>query len=231
LEALRERINLIELELQEYSNDFFRVSVFGSARIKEDDPLFAKVEKLAYLLGLEGMDVLTGGGNGLMVAANVGVKRAQEQTQNKSKSIGLTIALNRFESANSHLDIKTHHRKFSSRLDDFMRLSHAMVVTPGGIGTVLELTFTWQLLQLSHITERPMILLGEEFWKGFLQWIKDVPLAQKLISPEDMKWFHIVNTPEEAVDIIRPIYQKFKDQKGGVDFQPQGSPEIPDMDK
>jgi len=213
LEAHRERANLIELELQNYTNDFFRVCIFGSARIKPDDEYYQTTRRLAYLLGLEGIDVLTGGGQGLMEAANIGVLEGRKDAGTKSKSFGLTIELNRFEQPSQHLDIKYHHRRFSSRLDDFMRLSHAIVATPGGIGTNLELFFAWQLLQLGHMTERPIILLGESFWRGLLDWMQTQQIGHGLVSPGDMRWVHVVNTPEEVMPIILGEYQKFLDRQ------------------
>lgn len=212
LEVLRERTNLIELELRNYTNDFFRVCIFGSARIKPDDDIYKATEKLAYLLGREGIDVLTGGGPGLMEAGNKGVLRGREESGSRSKSFGISIALNRFESPSEHLDIKHHHRRFSSRLDDFMRLSDAVIVTPGGIGTLLELFFSWQLLQVGHINERPVILLGTEFWKGLLEWMQTKLVSLGLVSPGDMRWVHVVDTPEEVMKIISGEYAKFIDR-------------------
>lgn len=214
LNSLRERINLLELELSEYTNHHFRVCMFGSARIKPQDVIYQSTEKLAFLLGQEGIDVLTGGGPGLMEAANKGCRAGKEKTGTKSKSFGITIQLNQFEEKPSeHLDIKHHHRKFSSRLDDFMRLSHAIVVVPGGIGTLLELYHSWQLLQVGHISERPIILLGKDFWKGLFQWTEEVQLVKGLISKEDFKWIHIVDSPEEALEIVLKEQKKFLESK------------------
>jgi uncharacterized protein (TIGR00730 family) len=212
LEALRERATLLEVELQQYTNDFFRVCIFGSARIKPHDEYYVLTENIAHLMGEQGIDVLTGGGRGLMEAAMKGVRAGREISGSKSKSFGVTIELNKWEPPSEHIDIKYHHRRFSSRLDDFMRLSNAIIVTPGGIGTCLELFFAWQLLQLGHITDRPMILIGREFWKGLLEWFDEYLIARGLVSPGDKRWLHVVDTPEEVLAIVRPEYDKFKDR-------------------
>ena len=212
LEALRDRMSLIELELKDYSNDFFRVCIFGSARIKADDAIYKTTERIAYLLAHDNIDVLTGGGPGLMEAANKGAQAGREASGSKSKSFGIAIDLGKREALNDHLDVKHHHRKFSSRLDDFMRLSSAVIVTPGGIGTLLELFFSWQLLQVGHMAERPIILIGKSFWHGIIDWMRKQQVTRELVSPGDLRWAHLVDTPEEAMDIIRPEYRKFKDR-------------------
>ena len=140
---------------REIGADFYRVSIFGSARIKQGTEEYNRVENLAFQLSKLGVDIVTGGGPGLMEAANLGAKKGCNHT----RSFGLAIELPFESDANSHLDVKYQHRRFSSRLDEFMRISHAVVVTPGGIGTLLELFYTWQLLQVKHISPRPILLL------------------------------------------------------------------------
>jgi uncharacterized protein (TIGR00730 family) len=213
LEALRERTGLIELELKNYTNDFFRVCIFGSARIKPDDTIYKNTESLGMALGKEGIDVLTGGGPGLMEAANKGVIAGKKASGSKSKSFGITIELNQFEPPSDHLDIKHHHKKFSSRLDDFMRLSNAIIIVQGGIGTLLELFFSWQLLQVGHMPERPIILFDRPFWEGLVDWMKDKQITPGLVSPGDLRWIHLVDTPEQAMEIIRGEHQKFRERQ------------------
>jgi uncharacterized protein (TIGR00730 family) len=209
LEVMRERVNLLEIELAQYTSDFFRVCIFGSARIQENDEYYKLTEEIAFLMGQEGIDVLTGGGRGLMEAAMKGVRSGREKSGSRSKSFGVTIELNRFEPPSEHIDIKYHHRRFSSRLDDFMRLSNAIVVTPGGIGTLLELFFSWQLLQLNHISDRPLILVGREFWHGLIVWFDQFLLDRNLVSPGDKRWLHVVDTPQEVHEIVMVEYQRF----------------------
>ena len=225
LNALRERTRLIEMELAEYTTTHFRVCIFGSARIKPDDSLYRLTEQLAYLLGSKGIDVLTGGGHGLMGAANEGLIRGREEFGTGSKSIGISVDLNRFESLNDHLDIKHHHKKFSSRLDDFMRLSSCVVATPGGVGTLLEIYYTWQLLQLGHLSERPLILVNKKFWEGLIEWMKSSQLKNNLMSEKDFRFIHFVDTPEAAMEIISKEHKKFKQERAKA-LQPEG-PTLP----
>ena len=145
-----------------------------------------------------------------MEAANSGARAGREEKKSKSRSIGLSIELPWEPDANNHLDVKRHHQRFSSRLDDFMRLSHAVVCTPGGIGTLLELFFVWQLVQVQHLTMRPVILLDKEFWSGIVAWMKEFPLARGLISEKDFNCLVIVDTPEEALNILRVDITKFR---------------------
>ncbi|MDR2337407.1 MAG: LOG family protein [Deltaproteobacteria bacterium] len=210
LNILRERVHLIELELEEYTNDFFRVCIFGSARIKPDDKMYKQVFQLAFSLGELGIDVLTGGGPGMMAAANKGIIEGRQEFNTHSRSIGISVDLNNFEPLNSYLDIKHHHKKFSSRLDDFMRLSNAVVITAGGIGTLLEIYYTWQLLQLKLISSRPFIFWGSEMWGDLIDWMKKRQLANGLVSGSDFSFIHIVDTAEEVVQIIKEHYDKFK---------------------
>lgn len=213
LEALRERTGLLELELGNYTSDFFRVCIFGSARIKPDDQIYQTTEALAVALGKDGIDVLTGGGPGLMEAANKGVRAGKQLSGSRSKSFGITIELNKFESPSDHLDIKHHHKKFSSRLDDFMRLSNALIVVQGGIGTLLELYFSWQLIQVGHMPERPIILMDRKFWEGLIDWMQDKQVGRGLVNQTDFRWIHLVDTPEEAMSIVRVEHQKFLDRR------------------
>lgn len=209
LRSLYNRAVLIERELRQLDDPFYRVCIFGSARIKPGSKEYKEAFELARFLSWEGIDILTGGGPGLMEAANMGAKLGQEERQTKSLSFGLSIQLEWEPDVNSHLDIKRHHYKFSSRLDDFMRLSHSVIATPGGIGTVLEVFFTWQLIQVKHIEKRPIVLLDREFWTGMLKWMKEQPLGRALVSPGDFDYITLVDTPEEAAKIISKHHQDF----------------------
>jgi len=209
LQSLRERSRVLEMELGEITKEHYRVVIFGSARIKPAEDIYELTYKLAALLGEKGIDVLTGGGPGLMEAANRGVLDGRVKAKSKSKSFGISIELNVFEPPSEHLDIKHHHKKFSSRLDDFMRLSNAVVVTPGGIGTLLELFFSWQLLQVGHMSDRPIVLLKRDFWHGIIEWMEKEQVGRNLVSAGDMRWIHIVDTPQEAMEIISPDHAKF----------------------
>lgn len=208
LKVLHHRAMVIEQQLAQLESGFYRTCIFGSARIKPETDEYDEVFTLARMFAWEGIDVLTGGGPGLMEAANKGAQLGKEEKDTKSLSIGLSIELEWEPEPNHHLDIKRHHHKFSSRLDDFMRLSHSIVATPGGIGTLLEVYFTWQLIQVKHMSVRPIVLMDKEYWTGLIDWMREVPLKRALINPTDLDCIYMVDTPEEAFDIISAHHQK-----------------------
>lgn len=193
--------------LTEMETGWYRVCIFGSARLKPESALYKQVYDLAGDLAKLEVDIVTGGGPGLMEAANKGAKDGNKW----SRSIGLPIDLPFESDANSHLDLKRQHRKFSSRLDEFMRISHAVIVTPGGIGTILELFYTWQLIQVEHIKPRPIILLGGEgMWEDLMEWLKKWPLGSELMSTKDFENLVYFPTVTEAVDYLKPGIEAFQ---------------------
>ena len=203
---LNEVIADIDGILTELETDFYRVCIFGSARIGADSPYYNQAFELAKEMAKRGVDVVTGGGPGLMEAANRGAKEGS----NLSRSIGLPIELPFESDANAHLDVKHHHRRFSSRLDEFMRISHAVVITPGGIGTLLELLYTWQLMQVNHIKPRPFILLGRSTFDGLIQYLEEVPVALNLMSRDDLRMIKVVDTVDEVVRVLEPHIEVFR---------------------
>ena len=201
----------LEAELKQLEKDRFRVCIFGSARIRPDDPVYQTVYRMARMLTELGIDVVTGGGPGLMEAAN---RAVGDVANDVSQSIGLTIHLPRSrELANKHLDIKSEHKRFSSRLDEFMRLSHTVVVAPGGIGTMLELMYVWQLIQVGMIEPRAVVLLDRSMWEGLLAWMRRELLGRRLVSPGDFDWIHCVDTPEEALAFVKTELEKFRSEQ------------------
>ena len=198
----------------EMGTDFYRVSIFGSARIKQDSDEYRLAYDLAFQLARNGADIVTGGGPGLMEAANHGAQKGSTE----SRSFGLAIELPFEADANSHLDVKYHHQRFSSRLDEFMRLSHAVIITDGGIGTLLELFYTWQLLQVEHIAPRPVILLGD-MWQGLLDWIKEGPLKRNLLDQKDLDKMIVMGSVEEVVEYLTPDIKAFYENKNQVPAQ------------
>jgi uncharacterized protein (TIGR00730 family) len=211
LRLLHHRTMVIEAELRKLDEDrFYRTCIFGSARIKPDTKQYNEVFEVARYLAWEGIDVLTGGGPGLMEAANKGARLGREEKQTRSLSYGLSIQLEFEPEPNRHLDIKRHHHKFSSRLDDFMRLSHSVICTPGGIGTILELFFVWQLIQVKHVAPRPVVLLEKDYWQGMLEWMKAQTCARGLMYEKDFSFIHLVDTPEEAFEIISAHHKEFR---------------------
>jgi uncharacterized protein (TIGR00730 family) len=206
---LNDMVADIDQLLTKFEDDFFRVSIFGSARIKAQSAQYKEVYELAFQLSTRGIDIVTGGGPGLMDAANKGAKEGGQH----SRSIGLPIILPFESDANAHLDVKREHRRFSSRLDEFMRISHAVVVTPGGIGTILELFYTWQLLQVKHITSRPILLLGgDEMWPELINWLKKWPLKMGLVENEDFMSIHFCKTIQDVLSVLEPELKKFNER-------------------
>ena len=195
----------LDAVITDMGTEFYRVSIFGSARIKPDTKEYKGVYTLAKELAENGADIVTGGGPGLMEAANAGAK---EGSSSKSKSFGIRIDLPFEATPNEHLDIKFYHKRFSSRLDEFMRISHAVVVTPGGIGTLLELLYTWQLIQVDHISARPIILVGD-MWNGFFDWIKSEPLKAQLLDKSDLDNIIIVKNVREVTKLLKPEIKAF----------------------
>lgn len=205
--AIEDRLSTLE------DNRFYRVCIFGSARIKQESPEYQEVYELARMLAWDGMDVLTGGGPGLMEAANAGVKHGQKEKESKALSIGLGIKLPWEQDLNSHVDIKHHHLRFSSRLDQFMQMSHSVICTPGGIGTLLEAFFTLQLIQVGHITKRPVVLMDRGYWEGLFEWMREVPLARELISAKDIDEIIIADTPDEVYEVISKHHKAFVEER------------------
>lgn len=188
-------------------NNHFRVSIFGSARIKEGDHWYKEVYRLAENIAKQDIDVVTGGGPGIMEAGNAG-HRAGRRPDSKAHTLGFTIHLPWESEGNGYMDAEKHFKRFSNRLDHFMALSHAVVVMPGGIGTCLELFYTWQLTQVGHMCKIPIILRGR-MWKGLLQWVRQQPLHHGLISADDMDNIFLVENSDEALEIIHLYHQRF----------------------
>jgi len=184
----------------------FRVTIFGSARIKPNDKIYKQVFELAKAVGEQGFDIITGGGPGLMDAASAGHEAGDPK--DKSDSIGLAIKLPHEQHDNKHLDLTKHFSKFSSRLDNFMALSSVAVVTPGGVGSCLEFFYTWQLIQVKHINPIPIILVGK-MWQKLMKWVKKYPLKQGLISPNEMSCVHYAKNNKEAMKIIMKTHEDF----------------------
>jgi hypothetical protein len=183
-------------------NPHYRVTIFGSARISEGDEQYQDVYSIARGLAAEGFDIVTGGGPGLMQAANAG----SQSVTNGGKSIGLNIKLPSEQHPNLFLDIKEEFDRFSTRLDTFMALSDAVVVAPGGVGTMLEFFYTWQLVQVQQICETPIILYGE-IWTGLLQWLETEVMSRKLFDRQDMHMMFHVLEPSQVVDLIVRIHR------------------------
>ena len=184
---------------------FYRVAVFGSARIRPGDREYVEVRGLASRLTEIGCDIVTGGGPGLMEAANEGA--ASSRGSRKTRSFGLTISIP-YEKANPYLDTVTAHRTFFSRLHHFVRMSQAFVIFPGGVGTSLELFMVWQLLQVGFLTERPVVLVGD-MWRGLLDWMRREMVSRSLMDEADLDLVTLAPSIDEAVAVIERHKVKF----------------------
>ena len=209
---LWETINDLD-QIQPERVEHYRVSIFGSSRIRRGDPIYEEVKKLSMDLSSMGIDIVTGGGPGLMEAANEGAIQGQGDT--RSRSFGLAIHLPTEENANPFVDKVFRHRTFFSRLHHFIRLSSAFIVMPGGIGTALELFMVWQLLQVKHMTEHPLILVGT-MWPGLIDWIRATMIERGLVSPPDLDMVKIVGSSDEAVALIAASFEQFKQERANA---------------
>jgi uncharacterized protein (TIGR00730 family) len=179
------------------SNIGLAVSIFGSARTPPDHRHYKMAEKTAALFVKEGFSIITGGGAGVMEAANKGASKAG------GKSIGLNIELPMEQLPNKYQDIPINFKYFFVRKVMFLKYAHGFIVFPGGFGTLDEFFESVTLIQTLKQASFPVVLVGSEFWQSLIDWIKDVMLEKhNYISREDLKVFNVVDEPEEAVKIV-----------------------------
>ena len=176
------------------------VSIFGSARTQEDHPWYEKAEIVARLLSDSGFSVISGGGPGIMEAANKGAYAGP------SPSIGLNISLPHEQAANQYQDLSLNYRHFFARKVMFIKYAAAYVVLPGGFGTLDELAECLTLIQTGKGRKIPIILVESEFWQGLLDWFRGTLCDAGTISPEDLDLIHIQDEPEEIVKAIFDHY-------------------------
>ncbi|QQS59220.1 LOG family protein [Candidatus Peregrinibacteria bacterium] len=186
----------------------FRVVIFGSARIRRGGERYQQVYELSRKIAHHNIDIVTGGGPGIMEAANAGHHAGRNS--HDSHSIGFTVNLPFEENVNKHLDYRKHFTHFSDRLDHFMAMANVIIVMPGGVGTCLELSYSWQLTQVRHMKKIPIILMGD-MWEGFLRWVREYPLEKGYISPGDMENIFLVKNNSEAMNIILPEYESYQE--------------------
>ncbi|HEX4466120.1 MAG TPA: TIGR00730 family Rossman fold protein [Solirubrobacteraceae bacterium] len=200
------RVKVIEAEFargfQALANVGRAVTVFGSARTPEDHPHYALVRELGAALGRSGFAVITGGGGGLMEAANRGARDAG------ALSIGCNIELPHEQDLNPYVDIGLNFGHFFARKVMFVRYASAFVVCPGGFGTLDELFEVLTLIQTATIHYVPAILLGRGEWDGLLDWLREKPLQSRYIDASDLDLMHVVEDPEEACRIVREAYER-----------------------
>src|SRR5262245_19935395 len=185
--------------LQPSHRERYRVTIFGSARAKPGTVAYDETKRAAKALAALGCDIITGGGPGLMQAANEGV-----EASDGSKSVGIRVDLPFEQESNPFVELAFEHRTFFTRLHHFVLASDAFIVAPGGIGTVLETMMIWQLLQVRHLNQTPLILVGK-LWPGLVEWVRDSMLSFEtpLIDAEDVDIPVCVANADEAIAIIR----------------------------
>lgn len=190
----------------------YRVTVFGSARAQPGTFAYDEVKRLAKMLSKMGCDIVTGGGPGLMQAANEGACEANATARNRS--VGIRVDLPFEQDCNPFVEQAFEHKTFFTRLHHFVLTSDAFVVTPGGIGTLLELLMVWQLLQVQHVRDTPLILVGD-MWPGLIDWCKKRLLTTNppLACPDDLNIPRCVPTVDEAINIIREQHSLWTGEK------------------
>jgi len=184
------------------------VSIFGSARTKPSDPWFKQAEKTAGLLVKEGYAVITGAGPGIMEAGNKGAAKA------KGRSIGLNIDLPFEQKPNRYITDLINFHYFFCRKVMFVKYATAFIIFPGGYGTLDEFFESITLIQTRRMGKFPVILYGSKFWGGLVDWLKESVLKEKNIDLEDLDIFQTVDTPEDAIKVIKKFYNKKKKTSG-----------------
>jgi uncharacterized protein (TIGR00730 family) len=194
----------------------YRVTIFGSARAQPGSYVYDEVKRVAGALAGMDCDIITGGGPGLMQAANEGAAAAN--APQRDRSVGIRIDLPFEQTVNPFVEQAFEHKTFFTRLHHFVLTSDAFVVAPGGIGTVLELTMIWQLLQVKHLHQTPLILVGK-MWADLVDWATKylVDSQPRLANPEDMAIPRCVNTADEAIALLREHHARWLKQSGSSD--------------
>jgi uncharacterized protein (TIGR00730 family) len=177
------------------------VSIFGSARIKPGAFWYERTVEVARLLSDSGFAVISGGGPGIMEAANKGAY------EGKSASIGLNIQLPFEEKGNKYQNLSLSFRHFFARKVAFAKYASAFVATPGGFGTLDELMEVLTLIQTKMGRRIPVILMGHEFWDGLIAWMNERLVGEGMVSPDDMALLRVIDEPQEVVDAIFDFYQ------------------------
>jgi uncharacterized protein (TIGR00730 family) len=190
----------------------YRVAIFGSARAQPGTFVYDEVKRVAAAFAALGCDIVTGGGPGLMQAANEGASSAGSQVQ----STGIRIDLPFEQDVNPFVEQAFEHKTFFTRLHHFVLASDAFVVVPGGIGTVLETLMVWQLLQVRHMDGVPLVLVGR-MWRGLVEWAQQSMLDPRLhlANAEDLTIPQCVDTADEAIAVVRDLHARWQAEAGG----------------
>jgi uncharacterized protein (TIGR00730 family) len=178
------------------------VTIFGSARIREDDPIYAAAEDMGRRFAEAGFAVVTGGGPGVMEAANRGAQEAG------GLSVGFNIDLPHEQHHNPYLDIGVTFKHFYARKTMLVKAAEGFVLFPGGFGTLDELFESLTLIQTGKVLDFPVVLYGPDHWEGLLAWIRDRPLTRGMIDADDIELLYVTDDPEEAVATVVGSYGK-----------------------
>jgi uncharacterized protein (TIGR00730 family) len=178
------------------------VTIYGSARIREGDPAYERAREIGRSFARAGFAVVTGGGPGIMEAANRGCQEAG------GLSIGFNIELPHEQQGNGYLDVELTFRHFYARKTMLVKASEGFVLCEGGFGTLDELFESLVLIQTGKILHFPVVLVGTEHWHGLREWIHEKLIAEKLISPDDLLLLSVTDGPDEAVQIVRDCYER-----------------------
>lgn len=191
----------------------YRVAIFGSARAKPGSHVYEEVKRAAAALSALGCDIVTGGGPGLMQAANEGAMSAGKP----ERSLGIRVDLPFEQEVNPFVEQAFEHKTFFSRLQHFVIASDVFVVVPGGIGTVLEMFMIWQLLQVRHVDNVPLILVGP-MWEGLVDWVGKSMLDPRLplANAEDVQIPQCVATADEAIAMVKRLHAAWSAGEGAA---------------
>jgi uncharacterized protein (TIGR00730 family) len=190
------------IEATEYLSEIRpAVSIYGSARLKPASPYYKLATQIARKLSDAGFAVISGGGPGIMEAANKGAHAG------KAPSVGLNIELPHEQSGNQWQDISLRFRHFFTRKVTFVKNSDAVIVMPGGFGTLDELAEVLTLIQTKKSRHVPIILVGGEFWKGLLGWFKESLVPMGLINPDDMNLMQVIDDPDQVLEAVLKFYE------------------------
>jgi uncharacterized protein (TIGR00730 family) len=178
------------------------VTIFGSARVGEDHPVYAEARDVGKRFAEAGFVVVTGGGPGVMEAANRGAK------EGGGLSVGFNIVLPHEQGSNPYLDVSLTFAHFYVRKTMFVKAAEGFVIFPGGFGTLDELYEALTLIQTGKILDFPVVLFDSEYWRGMLEWTQKTLLAEGMISPEDWEQLHVTDDPEDAVAHVVAAYRR-----------------------
>jgi uncharacterized protein (TIGR00730 family) len=206
-EGLEQDVQMIAAEFREGFEAVSRVvkpavAIFGSARVREDDAAYAEARATGRRFGEAGWSVVTGGGPGVMEAANRGAQEGGGQ------SVGFNIELPHEQAANPYLDVSYTFRHFYARKVCFVKPAEGFVIFPGGFGTLDELFESLTLIQTGKVFHFPVVLVGSEYWRDLVDWLRDELIAAAMVSPEDVDLLHVTDSPHRACEIVLECYER-----------------------